>query len=225
MEDHFTVAQPDTPLRRQLNGTGTSRPTALDAFRRARHAFQEGQRIDMQTLAAELGVNRATLYRWVGSREQLLCEVLWSLTESSFEHELHSPPPATGSRLAGVLTRYLQSVVAHPGMRRFLEEEGEFALRLLTLQSGGFQERILTLVRDLISEEIDAGRLDTPIPVDDLAYTVVRIAESYVHRKAITGEEPDADRAGRVLQALLPPPPAPDGTQVHPREAHSAATG
>jgi hypothetical protein len=29
------------------------------------------------------------------------------------------------------------------------------------------------------------------------------VVESYVHQAAITGEEPDADRAARVLQALL----------------------
>ena len=33
----------------------------------------------MSALADELGVNRVTLYRWVGSREQLLVEIVWSL--------------------------------------------------------------------------------------------------------------------------------------------------
>jgi hypothetical protein len=34
---------------------------------------------------------------------------------------------------------------------------------------------------------------------------VVRIIESYVYLSLITGEEPDADRASRVLHILLPP--------------------
>ena len=50
-------------------------------FRLARRTFLAGERIDMQTLARSLGVDRATLYRWVGSRERLLTEILWSLIE------------------------------------------------------------------------------------------------------------------------------------------------
>ncbi|MGD9528220.1 MAG: hypothetical protein AB7V44_15660, partial [Pseudonocardia sp.] len=57
-----------TPLQEQLAGA-SGRPTVLDAFRRARRTFRDGRRVDMGVLARELDVNRATLYRWVGSRE------------------------------------------------------------------------------------------------------------------------------------------------------------
>ena len=69
-----------TKLQRDLAGaTDRRRPTPLDAFRLARRKFLAAERIDMSALADELGVNRVTLYRWVGSREQLLVEVVWSL--------------------------------------------------------------------------------------------------------------------------------------------------
>ena len=48
-----------------------------DALRLARRKFLAAQRIDMTALASELGVNRVTLYRWVGSRDALMVEVLW----------------------------------------------------------------------------------------------------------------------------------------------------
>jgi DNA-binding phage protein len=58
-----------TPLRRQLAGEALGRrPAALDAFLLARRRFIAGERVDMTALAQELGVNRVTLYRWVGSR-------------------------------------------------------------------------------------------------------------------------------------------------------------
>jgi AcrR family transcriptional regulator len=204
------VHETATPLQRQLAGVAPSRPTALEAFALARRTFQAGQRLDMRALAAELGVNRATLYRWVGSRELLLCEVIWSLTRRTLERgldrarETADESPGGGSRLAVLLTGFVRDTLAHPGMRRFLEEEGEFALRLLTLASGGFQQRLIALVHDRIAEDTGTGRLSSPVPVDDLAYTVVRVVESYVYLKVITGEEPDSDRAGRVLHALLP---------------------
>src|SRR6185437_1391993 len=59
----------------------TARPGRRDAFRLARDRWRAGERIDMSALARELGVNRVTLYRWVGSREQLLVDVIWNLTD------------------------------------------------------------------------------------------------------------------------------------------------
>lgn len=193
-----------TVLQQQLAGTAARpRPTAIDAFKRARRAFLDGQRLDMQALAAGLGVNRATLYRWVGSRDQLLCEILWSLTSRTVEKRLERLAPAPGSRLAPLMTGFVRDCTENLGMRRFLDEEGELALRLLTMSSNGFQPRFIALVRALLAEDLEAGRLQSPVPLDDLAFTVVRIVESYVHRRIITGEHPDADGAGRVLGALL----------------------
>jgi hypothetical protein len=65
---------------------GPPRPTALNAFRLARRKFLAAERVDMSALAYELGVNRATLYRWVGSRDQLLVEIIWSPGERTLEN-------------------------------------------------------------------------------------------------------------------------------------------
>ena len=64
------------------------RPDPLTAFRVARGWFLAGRRIEMQELAAELGVNRATLFRWVGSRDDLLAEIIWSLAEPTLKHAI-----------------------------------------------------------------------------------------------------------------------------------------
>ncbi|WP_181783698.1 QsdR family transcriptional regulator [Pseudonocardia pini] len=197
-----------TPLQRRL--AGDSRPDPMTAFRVARAAFQAGQRVDMRGLAGELGVNRATLYRWVGSREELLSEIVWSLCARTLRlsadraRERAEVDPEQPSELAVRLTLFVEDTLGHPGMRRFLAEEGEFAMRLLTLSSGGFQRRLVALVDELAAEATAAGGLHSPLPRPDLAYTVVRVVESFVYLKVITGEEPDAARAGRVLRALLP---------------------
>ena len=75
-----------TRLQRELAGDAEPRePTAIDAFKLARRRFQGAERVDMSAMADELGVNRVTLYRWVGSREQLLVEVIWSLGARTLE--------------------------------------------------------------------------------------------------------------------------------------------
>jgi AcrR family transcriptional regulator len=58
---------------------------AEDAIKLARKRFLQAERIDMSALADELGVNRVTLYRWVGSRDQLLVEIIWSLGSKTLE--------------------------------------------------------------------------------------------------------------------------------------------
>jgi AcrR family transcriptional regulator len=191
-----------TDLRRALtSGDVTRRPTVLDAFAAARRRFAAGERIDMQGLADELGINRVTLYRWVGSREQLITEVLWSATERTFDgyRETHG----RGPRAAVALTAFVRDVNGHPGMRQLLQEEPAFALNLLTSISGEYQQRYLRLIRDLIEEDRDAGLVSCEIPLDDLAYTAVRITESYIHTRVIIGEQPDASRAEVVLRVLL----------------------
>src|SRR3954465_14750206 len=88
-----------TKLQRDLAGAAERRrPTPLDAFRLARRKFLAAERIDMSALADELGVNRVTLYRWVGSREQLLVEGVWSLGERTLEKIDPGGPPGGEAR-------------------------------------------------------------------------------------------------------------------------------
>src|SRR2546423_4830705 len=61
------------------------RATPADAFHAAREIYMRGERIDMQALAQQLGVSRGTLYRWTGSRERLLVDVVWSLADELFD--------------------------------------------------------------------------------------------------------------------------------------------
>jgi hypothetical protein len=67
-----------------------------------------------------------------------------------------------------------------------------------------YQSRLLSFIRGLLAEDLDAERVQTQIPLEHLTYVVVRVIESYIYLSLITGEQPDADRASRVLQALLP---------------------
>lgn len=193
-----------TPLRRQMAGTASARPTPRDALHEAKRTFLAGQRVDMQCLAGALGVDRATLYRWVGSRERLLSEVLWNLLERTIQRLRKSAPTGERPVAADILTDTTQAVMTNQGMQRFLEREGDLALRLLTTKASELQQRLTTLVADIVDTDRRHGHLHSPVPTDDLPYVLVRIVESYVYLSLITGEEPDATRASRVLHALLP---------------------
>nr|MDT0666308.1 hypothetical protein [Micromonospora sp. DSM 115978] len=46
--------------------------------------YLRGSPLDMSALATSLGIGRATLYRWVGNREDLLGVVLADAAERTF---------------------------------------------------------------------------------------------------------------------------------------------
>jgi AcrR family transcriptional regulator len=181
----------------------TPRPTALDAFLRARKRFLACERVDMSALAAELGVSRVTLYRWVGSRDRLLVEVIWSLAARTLEKIDADVKERGPERIVRIVTRFLEDVITNPGMQRWLAEEGESAMRLLTRAQTGFQPRLIDAMHDLLSEETEAGGLDLPVDLREVAYVIVRLIESYTYLDLITGERPDARRAEPILRLLL----------------------
>ena len=150
-----------TVLQRQLRRAPARRATALDAFALAKRRFLHGQRVDMGGLSRELGVNRATLYRWVGTREQLLVEILWSLAERTLSDELKrvEAEDSAGNRVARLLSSFVRICLSNPGLRQLQRDEEELAFRLLTLAPYGFHPRFVTLVRDLLAEDVAAGRL------------------------------------------------------------------
>jgi AcrR family transcriptional regulator len=183
-----------TPLRRQLAGEPVGRrPSALDAFLDARRRFVRGERIDMTALAAALGVNRVTLYRWVGSREQLLVEIVWSLTRRTLD-DLEAAHRGKGRQVA-ILSGFLEATLAHPGMQRWLAEEGESAMRLLTRHETDFQPRLIAAVEALL-DPADPDR-------HEVAYALVRVIESYTYLDLITGETPEAGRARPIFARLV----------------------
>jgi AcrR family transcriptional regulator len=157
----------------------------------------------MTAIAEDLGVNRVTLYRWFGSRDQFLVEVIWSLARATLDDVDSRVVKKGADRILAVVTGFLDAVIGNPGMQRLLAEEGEHAMRLLTRHEPGFQPRLIAAVQELLEEEADAGRLDLPIDLRELAYVIVRMIESYTYLDLITGEQPDVRRAEPILRMLL----------------------
>ncbi len=179
------------------------RPVRADAVRLARRRFRAGERVDMTALAEELGINRVTLYRWVGSREQLLVEVLWSLAERVLAWADETAEGQGGERVVQVVMAFLQRVIRDPGMQRFLHDEGELAMRLLTRADHDFQPRLTASVHHILRQETHRGDLDLDVDLEELAFAIVRMIESYTYLDLILGEKPDAARAEPILRLLL----------------------
>jgi AcrR family transcriptional regulator len=194
------------PTSPEVDGEAPRRQAPRDAFRLARHKWRVGERVDMSALARELQINRVTLYRWVGSREQLLVEVIWNLSNHNLTNAAATVDAtgATGAeRIIQTVTRFIDKAISHHGMKTWLANEGEAAMRLLTRHQAGYQPRLVARLEELLAEEVDGGRLELPADVHEVAYVLEQLVESYVYLLPIAGEEPDARRAEPILRMLL----------------------
>ncbi len=157
----------------------------------------------MGVLADELGVNRVTLYRWFGSRDDFIVEVVWSLALRTFDYVEAKVTVQGAERVVAVITGFLDTIISNPGMQRWLGEDGEHAMRLLTGRRTNFQQRLIDAVQGMLDEEDRASKLEVPIDLHELAYVIVRVIESYTYLDLITGEQPEAKRAEPILRMLL----------------------
>jgi AcrR family transcriptional regulator len=203
----------ETALERAISAGDAepSRPTPLDALREARRMWLAEQRIDMGALALDLGVSRATLYNWVGDRERLTAEVLWSIAERTIEDGRKQAGRRRGAEfVSSVIEHYLTTLAAFEPNRRFIGRDPEFALRVLTGNRTPFQRRLIATVAKLIAEQTDTAGYRPALDPDTLAYVLVRIGESFIFNDVITGSEPDLAKAIQASRVLLHAPPLAD---------------
>ena len=178
--------------------------TPAAAFVAARRMYLEGRRLDMQAIAAELDISRATLYRWTGSRDQLLADVLWSLSNASFERAKADYPEHTGAdRLLAIFRKHVGELVTAQPLHTFLRQETHAALRILTTSNGGVQPRTVRALAELYREEASHGAFHPRADVTALAYAVVRVTEGFIYNDAIIAVEPAVERAASVVSLLL----------------------
>lgn len=195
-----------SPLRLMLDGAVPVRAqaTPLSVFDEACRWYMSGQRIEISALATATGVSRMTLHRWVGTRDELLTEVMWALCDRTLTALLRDiDRRRIDRRVAELLGLFVEAVAGNAGFQRMHRDEPEVLVRLCTLSASTFQRRLIDRVTALLEQDRQAGRLHVDLDDSELAYAAVRLCESYAHAPAITGEPIDAGQALRVLHALI----------------------
>lgn len=178
-------------------------PVRDDLHALARARFMVGERVSVETLADELGVSRATAYRWAGNAEQVAGEVIGSLAESTFRRALAEARGRGAARVVDVMARGMRYVAASKAYRTFLEYDPQRALRVVASKEGPVQRRTIALHQALLEEEVGRGALELPVDAHTMAYALVRIVESFLYADAIAGEKPDLEKAVEILKLML----------------------
>jgi hypothetical protein len=132
--------------------------------------------------------------------------VLWSVaapTLDAAERDADAAGLAGAERVAAVLTRFVEDMITADFFRALLRREPARGLRLLTTTAAPVQARFTAATEELLAREAAGGRLRPALPLHDLAYLLVRVAESFTYSDLIAGEAPDATRARRAFTVLL----------------------
>jgi AcrR family transcriptional regulator len=177
--------------------------TRQAALELATERFLASERVDVQAIARELGLARATMHRWFQTRDLLLGELLGALAEQRLDAIRLQVAGGGAPALLQTLDRFNREITTTPGMRALLAQEQDRALRILTSSAGLVQQRVVACVTRLIDAETDAGRFVPPIPSEVLAYALVRLGEAFLYNDAVVGIRGDTERLRQVSAALL----------------------
>ncbi|MFT6434115.1 MAG: AcrR family transcriptional regulator [Candidatus Azotimanducaceae bacterium] len=170
----------------------------------ARKYFMHAKRIELQKLARELGISRATAYRWAGSADQLAGEVLASLTNDTFKQLLVESKEKNGrERILEVLNKGMQYAQNFPALQRFLKRNPETGLKIVASKEGPVQSATILNIQGLLEDEVESGHLTLTVEPAVMAYALTRIIESFLYADAIAGTEPDLDNAAKILELML----------------------
>lgn len=187
-------------------GRPRGRPAAAsraDVLAAVRRRYLEGERVDLRAIAADLGLGRATLYRWFDSREALLGEVI-AAEATEYFHSVRARVKSRGApALLETFDRINRGLARSPALRCLLEQEREGALRMLTSSAGVVQPAAVAAIASLIDDEVRAGAYDPPVEPATLAYAIVRLAEAFIYHDALAGIRGDVASLREIEAALL----------------------
>lgn len=209
-------------MGRPVKGGKRGRPATAsrdDVLSLVTELYLDGQRVDITVVAARLGLGRATIYRWFGSREALLGEVIAQQLELLVARKRAEVRRRGAAGLLDVLDRVNRTLTRSTAVRRLLEQERDSAMRMLTSSAGVVEPRAVASIQALIEKEMAAGRYQPSVDPATLAYALVRLRHAFLYHDTVVGIRGDYERLREVQAALLGIAPAP------PRRTNARARG
>jgi Tetracyclin repressor-like, C-terminal domain len=177
--------------------------TAADLLALARRHFLAGDRLSIDELAVELGISRATAFRWAGNVDLLTGQVIAGIVDDTHRRSLREAKGTGADRIIDATARGLRYIAASEPYQAFIRRDPERALRIVASKEAPVQARTIALNQQLLEEEIASGALSLPVDAHTMAYALVRIGESFLYADMIAGEKPDLDKAIAIVELML----------------------
>ena len=196
----------DAPIEPPARAGRRGRPATAspdDVLALVTELYLDGRRVDITVVASRLGLGRATIYRWFGSREALLGEVIARELELLVTRKRAEVRRRGAPGLLEVLDRVNRTLTRSRAVRRLLEQERDAAMRMLTSSAGVVEPRAVACVQSMIEREMAAGDYEPPADPATLAYALVHLRHAFLWNDATNGVRGDYERLREVQAALL----------------------
>lgn len=172
-------------------------------FQEAMRRYERGEPVELAAVAAAHGVGRTTAYRWFGTNDGLLAELVLTRQDNNFTNALDRHARKRGSaRVVATLIEFLDHASASERFLKLLRREPGRALAIATSSRYPNQAALIAMVEGLLEEERARG-LETAMDPPTLAYTIVKLIDALVYGAAAAGEPLETDRAREVFTKLL----------------------
>ena len=169
------------------------------------NCYLNNEKIEISALATELGISRASAYRWLGDNDRVLCEVLMIRTRLNFEDRRSENLHLIGrARVLGVLDGFMRHAAESEHLMTALMADPPRVLRIVASSAFPMQRMVVGFIQGLLIEEEAAGRIELPVDARTLAYGICRLMEGFLYADVVAGESIDMDRATTVLELLVP---------------------
>lgn len=175
-----------------------------DAVDAARRRFLASSAVDMNELARDLAVSRATLYRVVTSHDRLLGDVLWGMAGPALERAIEASRDQHGvDRIVAISSRFEGDIAGFRPLQRWLQEDPLAASRVLFTPAGAVHERCVAAWGRIFADAVRTGELVLPCGPEEFAYLYVRLGESLMYGGLLAGVIPDPRAADSIRRAIF----------------------
>lgn len=176
------------------------RPAPADAVTAGCALLDEGEPVDVQRVARRLGVSRATVHRWFGTRDQLVTAVFDRLATGFIAQARHDARGRGDERAFDFVRRLADRSAAYEPLRLTAAREPGLTLRLILDEDGPVQRQVVEAVR----EELARSRPPAELTRLEPAVRLLVSTAIALHWAAIAaGRDPDSRRYVDLGRAVL----------------------
>lgn len=197
------VETKNTPLATALANPNVPQVTPLDAFRLARKYWLAGKRLSICELAKDLGISRGKLYHWVGNKEWLIDEIIWSVAQPTFERAIKETPGQGIDHIVGVHRYFINAVLSFEPLQQFVNHDPPYALRILSTDAKQARTRLVEMATDHIRSQAQHGHIQLCAPAETIAEMIIHSNEALVYHDILSGRTPAVDQACAITRLIL----------------------
>ncbi len=176
------------------------RPTPGDAVDVARELLDEDERVDVQAVARRLGVSRATMHRWFGTRDQLMAALFAQMAQEFVAEALASARGRGDARAFDFVRRLADRAAAVTPLQRAATEDPALVMRIVLAPDGPVRGPIVETVTQLLAATrtpAQLRRIRAPVGL------FVDAALALHWGTVMSGQTPDGRRYALLGRALL----------------------